>query len=137
MAYHHRFNNLHRRAVAAVDETAPRIWNISDEEALEVLRDLASELADIYEVPTPAVGYGNNLYSPESEHISVTHPSLVSFLHEFRHHMQQYGRQANDDVEEDARGWSISMFATAEPEYFDRAWRDDRIMFMPPYEEAR
>jgi hypothetical protein len=70
------------------------------------------------------------VYYPSEETIGLPKGSLVSFLHEFRHHMQKHRLQANPDIEEDARGWSISMFAEAEPDYFRAAWEDGRIMFM-------
>lgn len=135
MAYHNRFDNLHDEAVRHVDDAAPRLWNQDDWEGHRaVLQGLAERLADAYGMPVPEVEHDRReVYSPGR--IGLPRPSLVSFLHEFRHHMQRHGRQANPDAEEDARGWSISMFAEAEPEYFDKAWRDGRIWFMPDHPE--
>lgn len=127
--YHTRFNNLHDTAVRCVDEAAPALWNVDQWQA--ELQELASQLADVYDVPKPEVKHDDReVYYRNSETIGLPNASLVSFLHEFRHHMQKHGRQANDDIEEDARGWSISMFAEAEPDYFQQAWEDGRIMFM-------
>lgn len=135
--YHERFGNLHNGAVRAVDDAAPALWNTDRDGALEMLQALAAELADVYDVPTPDVEWDTReVYYGGPERIGLPRPSLVSFLHEFRHHLQQHGRQANSDIEEDARGWSISLFAEAEPDYFDRAWRDGRIWFMPPHPET-
>lgn len=133
--YHERFGNLHSTAVEHVDDACPQIWNVEEDEAFEMLQELVSDLADVYDMPTPEVTEDRReVYYPNSETIGLPRVSIVSLLHEFRHHMQQYGRQANDDIEEDARGWSVSMFATAEPDYFDSAWEDGRIMFMPEYD---
>ena len=127
--YHTRFNNLHDTAVEQVDDAAPDIWNTND--WMAVLEVLADRLAETYGMPAPSVEHGGReLYRSSTETIELPRASLVSFLHEFRHHMQKHGRQANPDIEEDARGWSVSMFAEAEPEYFQRAWEDGRILFM-------
>jgi hypothetical protein len=138
MDYHTRFTNLHDTAVQHVDDAAPMLWTQdSFSDACIIMKTLADNLASVYEMPAPSVEYNDReVYNHISETIGIPRPSLVSFLHEFRHHMQKYGRQANPDIEHDARGWSISMFATAEPEYFDRAWKAGRIMFMPAYQEV-
>lgn len=136
--YHTRFGNHHSRTVALVDDTLPELWSLDDAAALARLQALADDLSDVYEIPAPTVTYSSQShYAPYEARLAVNKPSIVSFLHEYRHHMQHYGWQVNDNIEEDARGWSISLFATAEPRHFDRAWRRGTIMFLPPYPSDR
>lgn len=133
--YDRRFRNLHRRAVEAVDDALPALWGLDRPDALDRLQALADDLSAVYDLPSPEVRYADRpYYAPGEAVLAVDKPSIVSFLHEYRHHMQAHGRQANDNIEEDARGWSISLFATAEPRHFRRAWERGSILFLPPFD---
>jgi len=108
------------------------------ERAYEILRELMVELNRIYNLPIlPKLRRGSYEVYRQGVNppiIELPKPSLVSFLHEFRHHMQIAGRrQRYPNREVDARAWSISAFHLALPEEFDNAWRKGLIWYMPPY----
>jgi len=133
--YHLMFRHIHPKTLEAVRRAKERgIWRVSREQGFEILRQLARELSGIYNIPTPRVVPGDHeCYWIPFERIELPRVSLISFLHEFRHHMQKHGLQHYQDPEVDARAWSISVFYNALPEDFDRAWRNNRIWYMPPY----
>jgi len=133
--YHLMFRNIHRRTLEAIRRAKERgLWRVPEREGFEILRQLFRELSEIYNIPTPRLVKARyEHYHIPSETIGLPKVSLVSALHEFRHHMQKYGYQHYSDVEVDARAWSISAFYLALPEDFDRAWRRGRIWFMPRY----
>lgn len=110
------------------------LWRVSEEEGFSLLREMVAELSGVYGIPIPSLMKNSyNHYLVPSEAIGLPKVSLVSALHEYRHHMQKYGRQRYSDKEVDARGWSISVFHLALPEDFDSAWRRGLIWFMPPH----
>jgi len=144
--YYRFFRNLNEEAVdliAAITEgntasgaATVNIWKIENFEALLILRRTAEDLSEFYNIPPPAGGvhFGSReCYWVVEERIEIPKISIISFLHEYRHHMQKYGKIHYRDKEDDARGWSISMFAYANPEKFDKAWRNNRIWYLPAY----
>jgi hypothetical protein len=64
-------------------------------EALEQIRELNTELADAYMVSIPVitVWVRDSSYIPETGEIYLTEPDLKSFLHQFRHHLQNVERK--------------------------------------------
>lgn len=64
-------------------------------EALEAIRDLNTTLADLYWVSIPVIicWVRDNSYVPETGEIYLTEPDLESFLHLFRHHLQNVERK--------------------------------------------
>lgn len=110
------------------------IWGIPIDAAIHRFNLLGVDLSLIYNIPHPTTQLGTReVYYIREERIEVPRNSIISFLHEYRHHMQKYDKQHYHDKEVDARGWSISLFAQAMPDAFDRAWREGRIWYLPPY----
>lgn len=64
-------------------------------DALEVIRDLNTELADLYMVSIPVITcwVRDDCYIPETGEIYLCEPSLEGFLHQFRHHLQNVERK--------------------------------------------
>lgn len=64
-------------------------------EALEAIRELNTALADAYMVSIPVitVWVRDDSYVPETGEIYLTEPDLESFLHQFRHHLQNIERK--------------------------------------------
>ena len=110
------------------------LWRVSKAEGFELLREMYEKISSVYGFPVPTL-YSNTheVYWVGPETIYLPKVSLVSSLHEYRHHMQKYGRKRFEDIEVDARGWSISAFHYALPEEFDNAWKKGLIWFLPPY----
>jgi hypothetical protein len=75
---------------------------------------------------------GGALYLAPFACIQMTSISLVSLLHEFRHHIQNVTNTNNesDEVrEEDARAWSCSLFNVADPAKFENAMSKGILKF--------
>jgi hypothetical protein len=134
--YHTLFPDIHPKTLEIIRSAKERgIWRLPKEQGFDVIRQMYNELStQVYHVPVPSLveaRYEHYLVIPER--IGLPRVSLVSALHEYRHHLQKYGRQRYPEKEIDARGWSISAFYLALPNDFDKAWREGKIWFMPPY----
>ena len=59
-------------------------------EKLEALRELNTDLSDLYQVSIPVitVWVRDDNYVQATGEIYLTEPDLESFLHQFRHHLQ-------------------------------------------------
>lgn len=64
-------------------------------ERLEALRELNTELSDLYQVSIPVitVWVRDDNYVQATGEIYLTEPDLESFLHQFRHHLQNIERK--------------------------------------------
>ena len=62
---------------------------------LEVLRELDTQLSDLYEVSIPVITcwVRDHSYVPETGEIYLTEPDLEGFLHQYRHHLQNVERK--------------------------------------------
>jgi len=138
MDYHLMFPDIHRKTLEIIRYIVRErgLWRVPREEGFELLRELYVKISQVYGLPTPTLVEATyEHYIIPMERIGLPKVSLVSALHEYRHHMQKHRRQRFRDKEVDARGWSISAFHYALPEEFRSAWRRGLIWFMPPYRE--
>lgn len=64
-------------------------------EALEEIRKLNTELGDLYQISLPVVTcwVRDDSYVPETGEIYLAEPELKSFLHQWRHHLQNVERK--------------------------------------------
>ena len=106
---------------------------------VEELRRLAAALSRIYKTPTPEIVFNpaavpagaHACYQPMIKTITIKDTSIVSFLHEFRHHIQWIHKTEayqNNEVERDAQAWACSVFYKASPGLFKTAVQQGRIM---------
>jgi hypothetical protein len=74
-------------------------------------------------------GYG--CYDPEANAIHLRKFSVVTLAHEFRHAWQrQTGRsRGQEEDEEDARGWSVSLVYLADPGFYWRARKKGLLIY--------
>lgn len=65
-----------------------------NEDKLELLRELDTDLAEVYGVFIPVITcyVRDNSYVRETKEIFLGEPELVGFLHQFRHHLQNEAR---------------------------------------------
>lgn len=118
-----------------------RLKNAGDfDGALVVLKQLAKDLCEIYEIRMPRrIIYDEYEYycfrGSERGTLAITEgvPSIVSFLHEFRHHWQ-YMKRKHEGNEADCRAYSLGLYRVAFPNTFRRIWSENRIHFMPAYQ---
>lgn len=83
-------------APTAVKRYMDRIITVSDElDALEAIRQLNTDLSDLYQVSIPVitVWVRDDNYVQATGEIYLTEPELESFLHQFRHHLQNIERR--------------------------------------------
>jgi hypothetical protein len=98
------------------------------------------EVCRIYNIPEPVIRIGAedapapNCYLPEGNGIlHLCNYSIVSFLHEFRHHMQKFVPRTKYDnlsIEEDARAWSLRVYHSACPRMFESAVKRGLIYYV-------
>lgn len=64
-------------------------------EYLEKLRELNTQLSDVYMVSIPVITawVRDSSYVPETGEIYLTEPDLEQFLHQYRHHLQNVERK--------------------------------------------
>lgn len=64
-------------------------------EALEAIRELNTELSNLYmvSIPTLTVWVRDDNYVAATGEIYLTEPELEGFLHQFRHHLQNVERK--------------------------------------------
>ena len=134
------FTNIKQCALTAVTNivSVDKLWSVArqnEEDGFELLRKLGAQLSECYNIPNPKLKKGSyECYWIAAERIELPKVSLVSYLHEYQHHRQKYGAQHYEDHEVDARAWSISCFNYALPQEFDKAWREGKIWYLPPYQ---
>jgi len=136
----HRTFTKVRKASSVVKEHVDNLgyYGGCEERKMESLNLMAEELAGIYGVPVPALALRGGLgaygmYHIPSQTISLSNTSIVTFLHEFRHHLQHRSDvKTLSDAEKDAQGWACSVFYSAKPNLFEKAVRDGRIMGVMP-----
>lgn len=132
--YYSYFKNIKRSVVTMLPQFTTGLWSISNTDAFNRFNSLSTSLSVQYGIPVPSVQKGSReVYYVVQERIELPRISIISFLHEYRHHMQKYEKQHYLDKEDDARGWSISLFAQALPDIFDKAWKNGRIWYLPQY----
>jgi hypothetical protein len=73
------------------------------------------------------------------ESVSGSHISIVSFLHELRHHLQYSDVKMTRgyNKEQDAHGWSIRVFSKVCPRMFEEAVRSGNIAALVMREDGR
>ena len=72
-------------------------------------------------------------YNPANSLIFLDKPSLVNFLHEYRHHLQfkkyKKGNMGINTIEIDARLWSLNVFKKASKKAYENAERKGLLIF--------
>jgi hypothetical protein len=134
--YHKRFRNIDQRTIRATrDLVVAKPWRLSLREQREVAQQFVDRLSRIYGITPPVVSivppvfgvYG--MYSTPANAITLEDRlSIVTLLHEFRHAIQPDAE--HDEREDDARAWSLSVFAKAAPRRFAAMVRRGRILFV-------
>jgi hypothetical protein len=122
-------------------------FRLEPEQKMQILSEISQQLATTYRVPTPNLRLTPSLgtildnsegaplgaFTGDSNTIYLGTPSIVTFLHEFRHHIQynQEGFELAEgipDREVDAQGWAVCVYRQACPRMFRTAVENNRIM---------
>lgn len=104
-------------------------YTLTGLEALEAIRRLNTDLSDYYQVSIPVitVWVRDDNYVQATGEIYLTEPDLESFLHQFRHHLQNIERRY------ERRGLTAEG---ADPKYW-RVPYEDCIYRMPGEDDAK
>lgn len=83
------------RAIKPVKEIYSKWVEAGELERLELLRELNTQLSDLYMVSIPVitVWVRDDNYVKATGEIYLTEPELGGFLHQFRHHLQNVERK--------------------------------------------
>lgn len=137
MTYSKAYKNIHAKTIEA-SKQLPKygFWrkDATVDYKIELCIEWLETVSNIYKVRTPEFFFneskmqyiqtGGGIYSPSERKITLYHKfSLVTLFHEFRHHLQNEKKLDlyKNDIEEDARAWSVSLFATALPRSYENA----------------
>ena len=102
--YHTMFPDISRQTVEVVVDTVKTrgLWTLPQDQGFELLRSMYARFSQEYGMPTPRLHQDTyEFYIVDAEEIRLPKVSLVSACHEYRHHMQKYGRKRFDDIEVD------------------------------------
>lgn len=143
--YHVRFRNFDRRTMEATKELfRSRPSQLEPEQRKVVFKNWVDQISDIYGMERPdfrwdavADSGGGGFYSPSSHSITMSpnHPSVITLIHETRHalqHKQKGAAMISDDVERDARAWSLSLYYKVRPNLLKRLVREGRVFHIDP-----
>ena len=133
---HNVFTDLKGETVQAVAMmVGDGFYRLEEEAKAEKLVGLAETLAHIYGAPVPKFNVGTvtfggfGSYDHPTETITCRNTSIVTFLHEFRHHLQNTTEvRIVANTEFDAQAWACSIFFRACPELYRKAVANGRIM---------
>jgi len=139
-SYHLRFRNFHRQTLLATQDLfRARPSQLSPEERHIVFKNWVDRISDIYGMERPrfiwdeSADMGGGGFYRGSDHsitMSPNHPSIITLIHETRHALQHKEKGAplvSDDVERDARAWSLSLYYRVRPNLLKRLVREGRV----------
>lgn len=149
-AFCYAFQHIKRDAIEAVQRTVGAgFYQMTSPRRMEHLTALAGDLSEVYCLPVPKVHleprllHSHGYYSwcsapgicapdetpPSVEAtIVVRKASIITFLHEYRHHMQVSGVRYGRPAEWDAQAWATSLFRLACPGRFRQAVTAGAVM---------
>lgn len=138
--YSNAFKSFHPSTVAIVKNLGPCILKKRNghDEKMYYSAELINQLSCVYGMTPPRFFYKeeegketNGQYNVKEHSITMINKlSLVTLLHEFRHAMQYNGaKMVDQDKEEDARAWSMSLFKQAMPKSHKRACEKNLVKY--------
>jgi len=147
MSYSNVYKNIDERSIKESKILLKSgIWKKETplESKIQSVEKWLQAMSSIYNVSVPrfifsdcSSGYkltGGGTYSGSFKEITLYKKfSIVTLFHEFRHHLQHSkGIQLKlyrNDIEEDARAWSVSLFKLAAPNSYQRAVERGTLKF--------
>ena len=132
--YHKRFKHIDHRTIEATRRLMEG-WGrkdlVSRNRAMRLWLD---EVTSIYGLPEVAIERGlGDFYWPSLSTIHMRQPSLVTLMHEFRHHYQHHRQNvAFEAMEDDARAWSLSLYHRVAPRRFRYLVENNMVIHLDP-----
>lgn len=144
-SYHVRFRNFNRQTIQATKELfQARPSGLTSEQRHEVFKNWVDTISDIYGMERPTFHWdaaadagGGGFYRPIDHSITMSpnHPSVITLIHETRHALQHKEKGApmiSQDLERDARAWSLSLYYKVRPNLLKRLVREGRVFHINP-----
>lgn len=137
MRYEDRFRRFDP-AVLTATKTLMQGWGQATiEEKWTRSREWLRDASEIYGIGRPTLRHdyvGTGMYVPTLHAVFMEYPSIMTLLHEFRHARQHLDPRVrvqwgSDQVEDDARAWSMSLYKTVAPRTFERLAREGAILY--------
>jgi hypothetical protein len=144
MTYSTAYTNIKSGAIDSTKKLAKNgFWKKNHQDRkTEICKQWLKEVSAIYGIETPTFRFdssermykqtGGGYYEPSHNRITLFKKfSMVTFLHEFRHHMQHQMKLKlyKGDIEEDARAWSVSLFKCSTPKAYENSVRKGILHF--------
>jgi hypothetical protein len=139
--YHLRYRNINQKTLDASREMLNGWSAASDTERWQRMDVWIGKASEIYRMSRPVLVMNRRAstghYTPSRNEIHMAYPSIVTVIHEFRHAMQHANKAVgftgqNNDVEPDARGWSLSVYYKIAPRLFRKLVREGKIFHITP-----
>lgn len=107
-------------------------WKLDKDEKFKVLSSYANKLSEFYQIKAVFIREDFSIHGPHYVEkdfvINLPKPSVVSFLHEYGHHiLQSFGEKQNELF---PRGFSLSLFKKAFPKRFKRMRAEKKLLFV-------
>lgn len=121
-----------KEALAIVREALrTKLWRGLPLERIEKLRALNRGMSAFYGVPACEIQIMTTMigphYRPGADTIVLDKVSLVSWAHEFGHHLLHCRRKPQQEIF--PRAFSLSLFYLAAPRMFEAARQSNRLLF--------
>jgi len=141
MNYKNMYTNIDEEVVALVRNAikVERIYRGTNEEKTMKYKKLLEALCRHYSLtPVPSLIVDTKkqdfylqktagFFDDSRNMIALRKFSLVTLLHEFKHFMQIKSNRPN--TEDNARGWSVSLFYRASPKLYAKAVKNGLLLF--------
>ena len=134
--YHKRFTRFDRRTLVITKELR-RGWSIStNQQKWAKMNRWLEDATRIYKAPAVSLYVGDgDYYRPGRARIVMIKPSIITLLHEFRHHLQHTVAPEGtlmSDIEDDARAWSLSLYHQIAPRTLRRLAEQNKVFHLTP-----
>lgn len=145
MNYSDVYKNIDTRTIEETKQLIKNgFWkkNITEEARIDLCKTWLKGVSYIYKVNIPEFQFssseasyrrtGGGIYEIQLETITLFKKfSLVTLLHEFRHHLQHVKKikMYKDHKEEDARAWSVSLFKLSSPNSYKKSVENGTLHF--------
>lgn len=139
MRYHRKFRHINTQTLNATRQLLNG-WRVAnDTERWEKMQEWLNEASRVYGMRPPVLTIDPRahagFYDRGRNEIHMAYPSIVTVMHEFRHAMQKQDKATGWDgrwatIEDDARGWSLSIYFRVAPRLFKRLVSEGKILFV-------
>lgn len=133
--YHLMFNEIPEEVLNSVKQAIKKGLFKKDKETrdkLLILGNLSDELCNYYHIDKCRIIISSFPFAPcynqEHKQIILNKISLVSFLHEFYHHLSN-SNESFENNEDNSRGWSHSVLFLATPNLLNNALNKNLLTF--------